>query len=160
MENIEHMFLEKLETNYFQTSNYIFDFVFEVTAIKRKITKSYYGKGKHKYENIKIKRDLSCNEKLVFIYLCRCANNNNAAFPSYNTIASNCGISRDSVRLSLDVLANNKFILKKNRGYISDRAKQVTCSYSNLYKINTDLSKLPHKIRNEESNNTLGCATV
>ena len=147
MDNTEHMFLEKLETNYFQTSNYIFDFIFEVKATKRKIIKNHYGKGEHKYENVEIVRDLNSNEKLVFIYLCRCANNANSAFPSYNTIANNCGISRDSVRLSLEVLVNNNFILKKNRGYIKDREKQVTCSYSNLYKINTDLSKLPHKKR-------------
>jgi len=147
LDNTEHMFLEKLETNYFQTSNFIFDFIFKVKATKRKIVKNYYGKGKHKYENIETVRDLNSNEKIVFIYLCRCANNSNAAFPSYNTIADNCGISKESARISIDVLVKNKFILKKNRGYVKDRENQVTCSYSNLYKINTDLSKLPHKTR-------------
>lgn len=38
--------------------------------------------------------DLNTFELVVFIYLCRCGNNGRPAFPSYNTIASNCRISR------------------------------------------------------------------
>ena len=53
-----------LKTNYFQVPNEIFDL------------------------------DLPNNEKLAYIYLCRCGNQGSDAFPSYTTIARKCGISR------------------------------------------------------------------
>ncbi|NEZ47807.1 helix-turn-helix domain-containing protein [Clostridium niameyense] len=141
----EGVFLDGLETNYFQVSNYIFDLEFIVMADKRIITKNFYGKGKHKYEIITEERGLNAAEKIVFIYLCRCANNGKTAFPSYKNIANNCSISLESARQAINVLADNKFILKKHRGYMEDKELQRTKNYSNIYKINNYIERLKHK---------------
>ena len=54
-------------------------------------------------------------EKLVVIYLCRCQNNSKSAFPSYNTVARNCGISRRKAILTIDSLLRKEFIVKELR---------------------------------------------
>jgi len=141
----EKNFIEGIETNYFQVSNMIFDLEFTVKANKRVIEKNYYSDGSHKYTNIDEIRKLSSIEKLVFIYICRCGNNGKAAFPSYSTISNKCNISREKARLSIEVLNNNSFILKKNRGHQADKCNQRTKSYSNIYKINGDLKSLSSK---------------
>jgi len=144
-ENIsEKSFIDGIETNYFQVSNSIFDLEFIVEATKRNIEKDYYGKHKHKYTSHINTRNLSNNEKLVFMYICRCANNGKSAFPSYSVIASRCSMSKETARLAIEVLYNNKFILKKNRGYITANEGQVTKNFSNVYKINNDLKSLAY----------------
>lgn len=146
----EKCFVEKLETNYFQTSNYLFDLEFEVKAVKRIINKNAKGKGKHTYNNVTEIRNLNNNEKLVFVYICRCANNGKTAFPSYNTIADKCCISKDTARKCIEVLYNNSFILKKNRGHMPNNEGQVKKNFSNVYKINNDLTKLKYKVKVEK----------
>ena len=48
-----------------------------------------------KLENELIDReDLTTSEKMVYICLCRYANNNDGAFPSYETISKKSGLSR------------------------------------------------------------------
>ena len=142
-ENInEDSFIDGIETNYFQVSNSIFDLEFTVIATKRIIEKDFYKKGKHRYTNTNIIRELNNNEKLVFMYICRCANNGKAAFPSYSSMARKCSISKETARLAIEVLYNNKFILKKNRGYIAANEGQVTRNYSNVYRVNNDLKSL------------------
>lgn len=140
----EKSFLEQIETNYFQVSNYLFDFDFTVEANKRIIKKDFYGKGEHKYINTTEIRSLNANEKLVFVYICRCANNGRKAFPSYSTIGSRCSISKESARLAVETLYKNKFILKKNRGYVSDRDNQTNKTFTNVYYVNNDLKSLVH----------------
>ncbi|SHE59476.1 Helix-turn-helix domain-containing protein [Desulforamulus putei DSM 12395] len=42
------------------------------------------------------RHDLSVYEKIVYIYLCRRADSESRAWPSYDRIAQDCGISRDT----------------------------------------------------------------
>ncbi|WP_333871514.1 helix-turn-helix domain-containing protein [Desulforamulus putei] len=42
------------------------------------------------------RQDLSAYEKLVYLYLCRRADSESRAWPSYARIAQDCGISRDT----------------------------------------------------------------
>ena len=73
---------------------------------------------------------LKTYEKLVYVYICRCGNNS-TAFPSYNTIAKKCSISRMSAIRAIDKLCEDGYILKKQRynGYEN---------YSNVYEINIE----------------------
>ncbi|MCL0101025.1 helix-turn-helix domain-containing protein, partial [Peptococcaceae bacterium] len=59
------------------------------------------------------RKDLSANEKLVYLYFCRRANSENKAWPSYQRIADDSGLSRRTV---IDVIKKliNKNLLKKN----------------------------------------------
>jgi hypothetical protein len=59
------------------------------------------------------RKDLSANEKLVYLYFCRRANSENKAWPSYQRIADDCGLSRRTV---IDVIKKliNKNLLRKN----------------------------------------------
>ena len=44
--------------------------------------------------NMIFKQEISVHAKLVYLYLCRCADGNDCSFPSYSTIGENCSISR------------------------------------------------------------------
>lgn len=57
--------------------------------------------------------DLSAYAKLVRIYLARCANGDRQAFPSYNRIAKDCGISRDTAKRAVAELEEKGWIIKK-----------------------------------------------
>jgi predicted transcriptional regulator len=59
--------------------------------------------------------DITKDDKLVFLYLCRCSNNNKFAFPSYKTIAEKCSISRKTAITSVKNLLQNNLLIKKNR---------------------------------------------
>ncbi len=67
-------------------------------------------------------------EKLVYLYLCRCANNSAAAFPSYQTIADKCSMSRRKAVNVIDSLIAKKLLSKTIRR--GDEKNQ-----SNLYKV-------------------------
>ncbi len=71
---------------------------------------------------------VSVHEKLTYLYLCRCANNSTAAFPSYATIAVKCSISRRKAIECVEQLIEKKLLLKTVR---RGEAKNM----SNLYKI-------------------------
>jgi len=71
---------------------------------------------------------VSVHEKLTYLYLCRCANNSTAAFPSYATIAAKCSISRRKAIECVERLIEEKLLLKTVR---RGEAKNM----SNLYKI-------------------------
>ncbi|WP_322925357.1 helix-turn-helix domain-containing protein [Paenibacillus campi] len=67
-------------------------------------------------------------EKMVYLYLCRCANNSAAAFPSYQTIADKCSMSRrKAVNVVDSLIAKNLLSKTIRRG---DEKNQ-----SNLYKV-------------------------
>lgn len=72
--------------------------------------------------------ELTLYEKVVYLYLCRCSNNS-TAFPSYNTIANKCSISR---RKAIDVVSTlqEKGFLKKYY-----RTNENFESQSNVYEI-------------------------
>ena len=70
------------------------------------------------------RKDLSANEKLVYLYFCRRANSENKAWPSYQRIADDCGFSRKTVIEVIKKLIN-KSLLKKNT-----RSNQSTGNYT------------------------------
>lgn len=108
----------KFKTNFFQAPNNIFD----ISII------TYKGVNKEKVE-----RHINGNEISVYLYLCRLANNKETAFPSYNTIARNCGMSRMTAIKCIDTLFKNNLITKKTRmNPYSDELK----NYSNVYEVN------------------------
>ena len=74
--------------------------------------------------------DLDCIEKMVYIVLCRFANNNEDAFPSYKKIAQCARISRRSAIRSVSVLIEKKLLEKKIR-----KKKGTKTNDSNVYYI-------------------------
>ncbi|WP_375104090.1 conserved phage C-terminal domain-containing protein [Paenibacillus sp. RS8] len=72
--------------------------------------------------------DAGTHVKIVFLYLCRCANNSTVAFPSYNTIAAKCSMSRRKAIECVEWLVENKLLEK-----IIRRGEEK--NGSNLYKI-------------------------
>ena len=59
--------------------------------------------------------DLTNNQKLIYLYLCRCTNNGKTAFPSYQTIANKCGMSKRNAIYCVKVLIERSFIVKQYR---------------------------------------------
>ena len=59
--------------------------------------------------------ELKDYEKLVYIYLCRCGNNGGQAFPSYNTIAKKCSISKRSAMRAVNRLIELNLVRKEIR---------------------------------------------
>lgn len=76
--------------------------------------------------------DLSIYEKMVYIYLARCANSG-SAFPSYQTIADRCSMSRRKAIDCVAVLFDNNLIAKHKRKTESGD------NTSNIYEVNTNL---------------------
>lgn len=114
----------KFNTGFFQAPNEIFGT--QVNAIKE-IKKGNIITGKKK-----VKRNINGNEIAVYLYICRLANNKEVAFPSYNTIAENCGMSRRTAIKCVEVLEKNKLIIKKQRlNPYFDEFK----NYSNVYEV-------------------------
>ena len=73
--------------------------------------------------------DLTSNEKIVFMYLCRCGNNGKKAFPSQQTIADKCSIGKSTAKRAVNALVDNNYIIKERRfkeGY----------NKSNIYRVN------------------------
>ena len=71
--------------------------------------------------------DLSTNDKMVYIYLCRCANNSKA-FPSYAGIAKHCSLSRSSAIRAVKHLTTSGLLTVNHNYYLS-----------NLYTLNSTL---------------------
>ena len=88
----------KLNVPYFQVPNDIFDLDIKV---KDPVTGE--------------KRELRTSEKLVYIYLCRCGNQGNNAFPSYTRIGEKCGISRRKAIDAVKLLFDNGLLIKQVR---------------------------------------------
>ncbi len=80
-------------------------------------------------------RTLNAYELIILSYLFRCTNNKKTAFPSYNTIARCCGMSRRTAIKSVKNLFENNYIIKKTRGYNHEDEAYVK-SYSNVYVLN------------------------
>ncbi|RPF49619.1 helix-turn-helix protein [Thermodesulfitimonas autotrophica] len=59
--------------------------------------------------------DLSANAKLVRLYLARCADGERAAYPSLNTIASRCGLSKPTVIKALKELEEKGWLVRTGR---------------------------------------------
>jgi hypothetical protein len=73
--------------------------------------------------------DISCHAKLIYMYLCRCADSEAQSFPSRNTIGKNCSISLTSVKNAMKELLNVRLLVKEEQ-FRSDGSQT-----SNLYTI-------------------------
>lgn len=72
--------------------------------------------------------DLSAYAKLVRLYLARCANGDRQAFPSYNRIAKDCGISRDTAKRAVAELEEKGWIEKNHQ--VKDDGEHLSNIYS------------------------------
>jgi DNA-binding transcriptional MocR family regulator len=59
--------------------------------------------------------NLSEHEIIVYLYLCRCGNNKEFAYPSYSTIAKKCGMNKRTAQRAIEDLLDRKLIKKENR---------------------------------------------
>ena len=75
--------------------------------------------------------DLKVNEKMILVYLYRCGNQGNAIFPSYNTIAKKCGISRSTTIRAIKSLIDKGAVIKQQR-----RKSNSYENAANLYILN------------------------
>lgn len=98
----------RLNVDYFQVPNEIFDLDINVVVDEKK-------KVKGSKEVVTVKRPLKTYEKLIYIYLCRCGNQCSQAFPSYNTIAKQCGIGRVTAIEGVANLIKNGLLEKRPR---------------------------------------------
>lgn len=62
-----------------------------------------------------IRRPIKIEEKIVYLYLCRCANGNGQSFPSYQTIADKCCISSRKAIEVVDTLERSGLLKKIQR---------------------------------------------
>ena len=76
--------------------------------------------------------ELSIYEKMVYIYICRCCNNGQTAFPSYQTIADKCSLSRRKAIDAVKVLIEHGYVIKQYHYKNGE-------NYSNYYKVNYDI---------------------
>jgi len=79
--------------------------------------------------NLIFEMDLSCHAKIVYIYLCRCADSESQSFPSRNTIAKSCDISVSSVKYAIRELIEARLLVREEQ-YRSNGGQT-----SNLYTI-------------------------
>lgn len=77
---------------------------------------------------------LNKHELLVYLYLCRCGNHGGKAFPSYNTMAEKCNISRRTAIYAVNSLVERGLLHKEKR---SDSGGKE--NYSNIYTVETNV---------------------
>ena len=82
--------------------------------------------------NIIFDSELSEHAKIVYLYLCRCADEESQSFPSYNTIAKKCSISRRTAIRAVQEL-EDVGLLSRDRRTKAKNGKLVNTS--NLYTI-------------------------
>lgn len=82
--------------------------------------------------NMIFEQPISEHAKIVYLYLCRCADSEGQAFPSYNTIAEKCSISRSTAIRAIKEL--------KEAGLLSveQRIEADGSLTSNLYTIHDE----------------------
>jgi hypothetical protein len=98
-------------------SNAIFDLEIMMTAYEQE-----KGKGKFRL----CQRRIRAGEKLVYLYLKRCANNSDGAFPSYPVIADRCEISVRAAKAHVDTLYRSGLLQKNSRPGASNVYKLMT----------------------------------
>jgi DNA-binding transcriptional ArsR family regulator len=94
----------RMDVPYFQVPNSIFDLDIIIS-----VDETVRGR------KMKVNREMRASEKLIYIYLCRCANQGSRAFPSYADIARKCGISKRTAIRAIEVLRENGFLKKFSR---------------------------------------------
>jgi|GEM_PF-451680 len=75
---------------------------------------------------------ISTNSKLIYLYLCKCANSDGQCFPSHNTIGTACGISVTTVKKAHSELEIAELIETQGQ----KRPNKGTCT--NLYTVFND----------------------
>lgn len=65
--------------------------------------------------NAIFERDLSIQAKILYIYLCRCADGEAQSFPSRRTIMAHCSMGRTSVGNALRELEDERLLIRKQR---------------------------------------------
>jgi hypothetical protein len=105
------------EDPFFMVSNAIFDLEIMMTAYEQE-----KGKGKFRL----CQRRIRAGEKLVYLYLKRCANNSDGAFPSYPVIADRCEISVRAAKAHVDTLYRSGLLQKNSRPGASNVYKLMT----------------------------------
>ena len=103
-----------IKVPYFQSPNNVFDL--NITVYDDRIKQTRY---------------LSAIEKLAYLYLCRCSNNS-SAYPSYQTIADKCSISKRTAVNAIKVLTDNNIIEKTVRILENGDNKSNIYSLNNL----------------------------
>jgi len=76
--------------------------------------------------------DISEHAKIVYLYLCRCADSEGQAFPSYSTIAEKCSIGR---RTAIKAV---KELLAVGLLSVEQRTREDGSLTSNLYTIHDE----------------------
>ena len=87
--------------------------------------------------NMIFEQNISSQAKLIYLYLCRCADEEGHAFPSFKTIADKCTISRSSVIRAIKELIDIG-LLEKNK-----RVRANKSQASNLYYIFDEPNTIP-----------------
>ena len=82
---------------------------------------------------------LNKHEILVYIYLVRCDNQKNTAFPKNKTIAKKCGIKKRTVQYTTKSLEDRGIIAKQERKIARDWNR------SNVYLLEYDLDNLEER---------------
>lgn len=81
-------------------------------------------------QNMIFDLNISEHAKLVYLYLCRCADDESQAFPSYNTIAKKCSFSRMTAIRAIQTLQEIGLLSVKKRKI---RKNGKLLNTSNLY---------------------------
>ncbi|NLZ45350.1 MAG: helix-turn-helix domain-containing protein [Clostridiales bacterium] len=81
-------------------------------------------------QNMIFDLDISEHAKITYLYLCRCADDESQAFPSYNTIAQKCSFSRRTALRAVQKLQEVGLLSVENRKILK---KGKLVNTSNLY---------------------------
>lgn len=100
--------------------------------------------------NLVFELDLSCHAKLVYIYLCRCADSEAQSFPSKNTISRSCGISVSSVKYALRELIEARLLTREEQ-FRANKGQT-----SNLYTIYSQ----PYEVEALPETETTPCSEI
>ena len=73
--------------------------------------------------------DFSLHAKIVYLFLCRCSDEDGKSFPSYSKIAEKCDISKPTAMKAIRELENSDILVKEKRENINGDQT------SNLYTI-------------------------
>ena len=85
-------------------------------------------------QNMIFDLDISEHAKITYLYLCRCADDESQAFPSYNTIAEKCSFSRSTAIRSIQELEEIGLLsVEKRYEEDADGSKVYTSNLYTLY---------------------------
>lgn len=74
--------------------------------------------------------DISEHAKLLYLYLCRLADNKKTSFPSYNTMGKACTFSRNTAMRAMKELMETGLVIKKRRSNGKEQTSNVYLIFS------------------------------